>query len=84
MPMLNMKPSPVCEEVKREREREEKMEQSNEGMTLLGHALGFGLFSEIAEMGNASSPSSQRRYEGDEINIDPRARLNPSKSFMPR
>lgn len=84
MPMLNMKPSPVREEVRQEREREEKMEQSNEGLALLGHALGFGLFSEIAEVGNGSTGSGRRPQNDDEINIDPRARLNPSKSFMPR
>lgn len=85
MTQLNLKPSPVRKEVEEERKREEKLEDASSGIAIVGHALGFGLFCEIAETGNVQGGSNGRPLNDEQgINIDPRARLDPSKAFMPR
>jgi hypothetical protein len=76
--------SPVRKEVDRERNRDNSLEEGSQGMTMMAHAFGMGLIGELMEGTNASTVSNGRANENDEINIDPKAKLDPSRSFMPK
>lgn len=75
--------SPLAKAVEDERKKDDGLEENNQALTTMAHAFGLGIIGELIEGTNAN-PDARPENDIDGLNIDIRARIDPSKSFMPK